>query len=263
MGAPRSRKQYTTDWDALTIVRPFSCPEVMLAIMSRSTATYTNTLGVPLANQPVVVLDRYKQFKPVVVYSDPYGVTPVSTTNGSGVFTFYAPPGDYSLGIGIYRFNATVGPVVGDDFLHRTKLSLTNRASTVTVAADPELVIPVNANTTYRLDALLFTAGPDTADLRMTFTGPSGTTIQWTPRGPSSLVTGDPATLTLAQQGAGTEAIVGLYSVGAGIVSPRGLVIVGATAGNVSLAWAQGTTNAVPVGLSSGSWMALTKIRNF
>lgn len=234
-----------------------------MAIMARSTATYTNTLGVPLANQPVVVLDRYKNFKPVTVYSDPYGVTPVSSTNGSGVFTFYAPPGDYSLGIGIYRFNAVVGPVVNDDIQQRVKLSLTNRASTVTVTADPELVVPVQANTQYRMDALLLTGGPDTADLRLTFTGPAGATIQWTARGPATTVTADPATLVLAQQGAGTEAVVGLYSVGSGIVAPRGLVTTGATAGNISLAWAQGTTNAVPVGLAAGSWMSLIKIRSF
>ena len=231
--------------------------------LSRSSVVYTTNLGTPLANTSVGILDRYRGFTPVQVFSDPYGASPIAnpTTDGTGLLTFYAPPGVYSLGVGVYRFNLTL--TFQDATLNRVKTSSTARSNTATVAVDPDLVVPVAANTRYNLEALLFPSGDTTADFRMTFVVPAGATIVWVPRGPSPLISVDPATLTMSQQVSGSEAVLGVYSSAAGAIAPKGHIQTGATAGNVELRWAQGTSAGAPTTLAAGSWLSLSKVRDF
>jgi hypothetical protein len=225
--------------------------------LSFSTATYVNQFGAPLANTPVLVLSKPNADVVTVYANSNASAVQTMVTNGSGVFSFYAPAGSYTVAVGNYNFNAVLAP---NPILHAVKPISTQRASTVTVTADPHLVLPLAANSTYALDSMLFNGGLDVADFRLTFTGPAGATIQWAPIGPSAATTGDPTSMVLAQGGAGTEAVVGIYPTGSGVVRSAGVVIVGATAGNVSLAWAQGTTNATPVTLASGSWIRASKL---
>lgn len=227
-----------------------------------NTTTYTSNLGTVLANQRVYIFDRDRGYSAATVYSDANGavVLAAPTTNGSGVLTFFAQGGNYSVDVGAYRFNVTIPRQIGAGVVQASKLSLTTRANTVTPVADPELVLPVEANCRYALDGMLFNGGPDTADFRLAWSGPAGYNIMWAPIGPAPGITADPATLILAQGGNATEAVVGIYTAGAGIVRPVGFVTTGVTAGNVSLMWAQGTTNAVPVSLAAGSWLRMTKL---
>lgn len=229
-------------------------------ILSFSSATYTNHQGAALANTPVSVRERGSQTASVVYSTQNGNTAQTMVTNGSGVFSFFALPGEYTVAVGNRNFNVSLPPV---PVLTAVKQTLTTRANTVTVTADPELVVPLMANAQYSVDALLLTGGDAAADFRLTFTAPAGATVQWTPRGPGTTVTADPATLVLAQQGVGTEAVVGLYTTGAGIIAPRGTITTAATAGNLSLAWAQGTTNAVPTSLAAGSWLRVIRLRKF
>lgn len=227
-----------------------------------NTTVYTSNLGTVLANQRVYIFDRDRGYAAATVYSDANGsvINATPTTNGSGSLTFFAQGGNYSVDVGAYRFNVVIPRQIGAGVVQASKLSLTNRASTIVPVADPELVLPVEANCRYALDGMLFNGGVVAADFRLAWTGPAGFNIMWAPIGPDPATTGDPTLMVLAQGGNATELVVGIYPTGAGVVRPAGFVTTAGTAGNVSLAWAQGTSNASPTSLAAGSWLRMTKL---
>ena len=119
-----------------------------------NTTTYTTNLGTVLANQRAYVFDRDRGYAAATVYSDANGsvILAAPTTNGSGVLTFFAQGGNYSVDIGPYRFNVVIPRQIGAGVVQASKLSLTTRANTIVPVADPELVLPVEANCRYALD---------------------------------------------------------------------------------------------------------------
>ncbi|WP_240981063.1 right-handed parallel beta-helix repeat-containing protein [Streptomyces sp. N502] len=103
----------------------------------------------------------------------------------------------------------------------------TPRASTITPAADPDLTLEVEANSTYDVECVaVWTNGG--GGMRMTWIAPAGATMTWTDNdgvgvvGPTGVVTFASATGTTL----------------------KGTLVTGATAGNLTLSWAQNTSNA-------------------
>ncbi|MFE4367950.1 MULTISPECIES: collagen-like domain-containing protein [unclassified Streptomyces] len=119
----------------------------------------------------------------------------------------------------------------------------TSRASTATLAADNHLVVPVVANATYAVEAVVvWTNGG--GGMAIGWTGPSGATMVWTDN-----------------DGAGMQTIgtTDTFSVTTG-TSLKGALKTGTTAGSLTLRWAQGTSNAAATVLKSGCYLSARRI---
>jgi hypothetical protein len=141
-----------------------------------------------------------------------------------------------------------------DNFLRVTKTAdeIVNNSSVL--QNDDHLVLAVEANQSYIM--LLFTRGTSvtaTPDLKIGWSVPAGTSMSW-----NSI--NNLGTAATAEE---TEASALTQNIGAGqqkgMVS-AGVVIVGGTAGNIQLQWAQATATAENTTMRQGSWMALIKL---
>jgi hypothetical protein len=116
------------------------------------------------------------------------------------------------------------------------KGSDTSRTTNTTLTDDPDLSIALEANTTYHFYALFtLNQGGGQPGFKMTFVGPSGSTISWS-------ATIDSGNNYYAGAG-GTSQGSSLTSGGHGVVC-TGSIVVGSTAGNLKLQWAQNTSHA-------------------
>lgn len=129
------------------------------------------------------------------------------------------------------------------------KTSDTTRISTTTLADDPHLSLALEANKTYHFFASfnidMEVSGPH---FKMTFVGPSGSTINW-----SAVIRDD----FLAGSG-GTSQASPSVDAGANLAVCFGSIAVGNTAGNLTLQWAQNTSQARNVTLKSTGLLVAT-----
>lgn len=152
---------------------------------------------------------------------------------------------------------ATTGQAAIDELAANTptvvtaaKTSDETRNSTTTVADDSELVLALEANERYAIEATLIVSAHATPDFKFALTGTGTSTIWWT----SDLDNDEAGPL-----GAGNEQSVN----GAGadtMVTLMGTIRVGGTAGNLSVQWAQDTSDANDTTLKDGSWIKATKL---
>jgi hypothetical protein len=144
------------------------------------------------------------------------------------------------------------------------KIADTSRASTITLADDPHLSVPILANGIYRGESTLYwnaaTATPD-ARIRMTF--PSSDFI-WTQLRVVSTHTGNGSNTTVDFGGevltgvTNTSTITGLAVTTAILVVIIDFtIIVGGSNGNLVLQWAQNTSDATSTVLKKGSSVTL------
>ena len=143
------------------------------------------------------------------------------------------------------------------------------RNNTSTLAADPQVVLPVTAGAVYDLTATVLYSGVN--DILVGWSAPSGTSGTW-------VGIGNGATLVSGTGGGGTQqdvsstwgytvrteavAITASRTYGGISTTPFGVQItgtvrVGGTAGNLAMAWAQGTSAATATNLLTDSWMRL------
>lgn len=137
------------------------------------------------------------------------------------------------------------------------KTSNTSRSSTTTLAADPHLVLALEANATYDFDLDLSYNGNTngSGDLKFGFTGPSGFTMAF-----GTLVVSIPAGVSL---GGGTQSTT-VVSGSAGTGTPlyaraSGILTTSATSGTLTLLWAQNTSSGTNTTLTTGSKMRLKR----
>lgn len=145
-------------------------------------------------------------------------------------------------------------------FQHAYKPSDTTRTSTATLAADPHLTIPVEANAVYILESFLAYISTTTGDFSVRWQGPAGNfpTMRWNHNGLSA---GATASTSASQSASYTNAAIDLGGTGTNVAArPMGYVVVGATAGDFSLMWAQSVAEATNTTLFAGSWLRLTKV---
>lgn len=123
--------------------------------------------------------------------------------------------------------------------------------SSTTLVNDSQLKFAVAANETYIFQAWLYTYAADgTPDIKVTFTGPSGSTVLWS----SSQVifnSGAATTLTVVNPG-GTTADL-FVDANFRAIQLYGTILNGATAGDVQLQWAQNTSSANGTSVKAGS----------
>lgn len=135
-------------------------------------------------------------------------------------------------------------------------------ASSTTNQNDNELSIAVDANTTYWVECFLIYAAHPSADIKVTYSGPSGTTMQWCADGLVSGSTSVVDDVSRSLQGlANTPSHGGITDNTTVLVAMhKGVLTVGGTAGNLTLQWAQLASNASATRVYAGSTLVVTRV---
>jgi hypothetical protein len=147
--------------------------------------------------------------------------------------------------------------------LRARRTSDLSRSNTASAAADTQLFIPAAANAVYELDGILYvTSASVTPDFLCGLTGPSGSDGFWSliGNGPAASSDSDIVRLTATALNAGNRgyglpvasSVYGMHL--------SGMVETAATAGNITLEWAQATANATATTMKKYSWMRLTRV---
>ena len=137
--------------------------------------------------------------------------------------------------------NVTAG--LGSDRFAR-KTANTSRASTTTLAADPHLVVAVEANATYNVIAQLVWRPSGSGGFAVGFTGPSGAEMIFIDNDSgSSLLISDSLTFNVT-----TGATIG------------GTLVTAGTSGNLTLRWAQRISDATATVLNEHSSLWLRRV---
>lgn len=150
----------------------------------------------------------------------------------------------------------------------RYKAAHTDRASTTTLADDPDLTMALDSGSTYLIEFHLFVGGA-TGLIKTAWTVPGDATGLKGVQGPASTVAGDSSpqsgaddiNMRSGSHGFGTAVVYGrrnvfsnlVYAVETGTVST-------VTGGTCALSWAQNTSNATAARVGLGSWMRATRI---
>lgn len=139
------------------------------------------------------------------------------------------------------------------------KPSDTPRSSTTTMTNDPDLVLPLGGNSTYEITGVIFYDGPTagSSDLKFTFTVPSGSNGQYFAghQNLSGAFAGAfqnnwTDTVTANTNGVGTIMCVAI----------QGIEVTGGSAGNLTLQWAQNTSNGTNTHVKAQSYLVATRI---
>jgi hypothetical protein len=127
--------------------------------------------------------------------------------------------------------------------LYADKDAATPRDTTVTPTADPDLVVTLEANATYTVECVTaWTSGG--GGFRVAWSAPSGASMTWTDNDGVGAVT--PGQNVTFSTGSGTTL--------------QGRVKTGASAGTLSLLWAQNTSNASATQLREGSYLLVRRV---
>lgn len=131
--------------------------------------------------------------------------------------------------------------------------------TTTTLQNDNDLILPLAANSSYELDGYLYATGAtiNTADIKIGFTAPSGTTYRFTTLGYDLSVSPSPKLSQALSSGTSSHGVNG------GSASPveiKGWVTTSSTAGNFTLQWAENTGNASGTSVLAGSWLKVRRI---
>lgn len=141
------------------------------------------------------------------------------------------------------------------DFIRKTTAQTINNSSTL--QNDDQLFAPLAANERVVFFATIRHVGNATADIKFTFTGPSGSSGSHV--FPNAYIdTGDTLGTPLPQGFTGTSSVAGAS--GARVQLIIGLATTGATAGNLQFQWAQNTATAVDTTVQVDSSLLIWRI---
>jgi hypothetical protein len=146
--------------------------------------------------------------------------------------------------------------------LHARKTSDTNVASNTTLSTDPHLTVAVATSSVYEIEGVLFvTSASVTPDINLTVNAPAGSSGFWNSTAVSFNSTADPDTVRTIASAIGASRAYGVSVAGSTFGIPIfGMVEVAGTSGNVTIDWAQSTSNATATTLKIYSWIRLTKV---
>ncbi|MFJ3173799.1 hypothetical protein ACIPJK_23870 [Streptomyces roseus] len=131
--------------------------------------------------------------------------------------------------------------------------------SSTALQDDNHLILPMEANATYIVEGALFYDGQFNAgNLKLTWTLPTSATIYWAPNAPAL---GGAAAYASQATTTGTLS-VGTYGTGGTktTASISATVITAATAGSMTLRWAQDTSSATATTIYAKSWLRAIRI---
>jgi len=137
-----------------------------------------------------------------------------------------------------------------------SKPSDTIRTATTTLADDPHLTFAGLANTVYAVEAVLYLNGPSAADWKFGWSVPAGATMLWGAVGEGSSKW-SAGSSTVTPTALNTEADPDTGGAATGVCGRvlKGKVRIDATAGNVTLQWAQNTSNGGNSIVTAGSFL--------
>lgn len=144
------------------------------------------------------------------------------------------------------------------------KFLTTSRASTTTHEADPELVLSLIANTKYLITSgLIITGGDAAGDFSYSWAWTGTMSVIRTGVGPAETIASGAVGdgnfgYGLIDSGTPTGTINYVASSAGANAQPTAWVEVGATAGDLTLRWAQASSNASNTSLNPGSWIMAT-----
>lgn len=149
--------------------------------------------------------------------------------------------------------------------LYATKSTTTERASTTTVTADPELVLAVEASAEYEFSYYLRVSGNTTAKIDIQVTTPAGATGSYSSTRLTTSATADSGDATEVRTSTrvvfNVETTYNTISTTAHqVIEGTGRLIMSTTAGNFSIDWAQNVSNAVLTAMHSDSYIKLTRV---
>jgi len=131
--------------------------------------------------------------------------------------------------------------------------------SSTTLQDDNHLILPLEANATYTLEGGLYYDGQFNAgNLKLTWTLPASATFYWSANGPA---TGGAAAYASNAVTSGNISL-GTYGTGGAktTASVNATVVTVGTAGNMTLRWAQDTSNATATTIYAKSWLRAWRI---
>jgi hypothetical protein len=130
-----------------------------------------------------------------------------------------------------------------------------------TVANDGVLALAVAASCVYVVDWNLVTDGATAGDFKYAWTGPASATMAWSSLGLDAGAASNVAPIHQDAATIGATIIHGTLGVGTNSrVIGSGLLTVAATAGTLTLQFAQGTSSASATRIRAGSWVRAIRI---
>lgn len=138
--------------------------------------------------------------------------------------------------------------------------------NTATLQNDDALFVTPAINTVYTVDSYIVYDAATAADLTFAFTFPAGASLSWAVIGLATSVTAVTGDMTAAARDRFASGVAGAIGAGGANVGGevvaiiRGTLIMGATAGNLQLQWAQAVANASDAVVYRDSWLRLQKI---
>lgn len=136
--------------------------------------------------------------------------------------------------------------------------------SSTTLQTDDHFVHALFTNAVYTMNGyFIYDGAAATAGgLKMQFTVPSGSSLTWTNFGVNGAGSGALTDYNVVseQAGAASPRGVGTNLTTAMSCRPTGILITGSTAGNLSLLWAQTTSNATPTRILGSSFLELKRV---
>jgi hypothetical protein len=149
---------------------------------------------------------------------------------------------------------------------YAVKATATSRASTITLADDPDLVIALPASTVWSVRCTGIYVGNDTGDFRYAFTFPTGAKLSGQNLGAHTAALAAASTSGSGEWWGRSDFSTPLtdYTLGASTTDVAfsfvGLIIMSTTAGNLTLQWAQSVSNATNTTLKIGSHLVAQRV---
>jgi len=124
------------------------------------------------------------------------------------------------------------------------KTALETVINSITLQDDDHLLLALAANEVWEFEGTLLLTGAETGDFKMAFTIPSGATISWSALGLLGPATAENQLVTSnVIEASGAAITFGVLNGKKIPVIFRGVVVNGATAGNLQLQWAQSVSD--------------------
>ncbi|MBI4160711.1 MAG: LamG domain-containing protein [Candidatus Yanofskybacteria bacterium] len=145
-------------------------------------------------------------------------------------------------------------PSFAAELLKARKSSDESVTSSTTLQNDDELKLTLAANKTYTIDAVIFaTSASSNPDFKIAFTVPSGATMTlgYIAASPSNLLTQGEL---LSSSGTASQ-VIPLRANASAVVLVKGTVVIASTGGDLTLQWAQFTSNATATVVKAGSYI--------
>lgn len=145
------------------------------------------------------------------------------------------------------------------------KAAHTDRSSTTTLTADPDLVLPLAGSAVYRVEFWLYYGAAAAGDFRTTWQVPSGATGNRSVLGPGQAALDGGADNISMRAGVHNYTTGVVYNgvrdstVNLSLVVETATVVT-ASAGDVAIMWAQSSSNATATRLGAGSYMTARRL---